>query len=33
MIGRFTTQGDVLKGALESEQGSQGFEGTVPAIG
>ena len=29
MIGRFTTQGDVLKGALESDQGSQGFEGTV----
>jgi carbon-monoxide dehydrogenase large subunit len=29
MIGRFTTQGDVLKGVLESDQGSQGFEGTV----
>ena len=29
MIGRFATQGDVLKGVLESEQGSQGFEGTV----
>jgi carbon-monoxide dehydrogenase large subunit len=29
MIGRFTTEGDVLKGMLESDQGSQGFEGTV----
>ena len=29
MIGRFTTEGDVLKGVLESDQGSQSFEGTV----
>lgn len=29
MVGRFTTQGDVLKGMLESDQGSQGFEGMV----
>ena len=29
MIGRFTTEGNVLKGVLESDQGSQAFEGTV----
>ena len=29
MVGRFTTEGDVLKGMLESDQGSQGFEGKV----
>jgi carbon-monoxide dehydrogenase large subunit len=29
MVGRFTTEGNVLKGVLESEQGSQTFEGTV----
>ena len=34
MIGRFATQGDVLKGVLESEQGSQGFRRNgQPAIG
>jgi carbon-monoxide dehydrogenase large subunit len=29
MVGRFTTEGDTLKGVLESDQGSQSFEGTV----
>ena len=29
MIGRFNTEGDVLKGMLESAQGSQAFEGIV----
>jgi carbon-monoxide dehydrogenase large subunit len=29
MIGRFVTEGDVLKGRLESDQGSQEFQGTV----
>ncbi|HEY5760001.1 MAG TPA: hypothetical protein VIU34_29470, partial [Steroidobacter sp.] len=29
MTGRFETQGKVLKGSLESDQGSQDFEGTV----
>jgi carbon-monoxide dehydrogenase large subunit len=29
MIGRFTTEGTVLKGRLESDQGSQSFEGAV----
>lgn len=29
MIGRFTTEGSTLKGALESPQGSQEFEGTI----
>jgi carbon-monoxide dehydrogenase large subunit len=29
MVGRFTTDGDVLKGILESPQGSQDFQGTV----
>jgi aerobic carbon-monoxide dehydrogenase large subunit len=29
MIGHFTTDGGVLKGMLESDQGSQEFEGTV----
>jgi carbon-monoxide dehydrogenase large subunit len=29
MTGRFETRGSVLKGVLESDQGSMGFEGTV----
>ncbi|MBV8805666.1 MAG: xanthine dehydrogenase family protein [Sinobacteraceae bacterium] len=29
MIGRFTTEGSTLKGMLESDQGSQAFEGTI----
>jgi carbon-monoxide dehydrogenase large subunit len=29
IVGRFTTEGGVLKGVLESDQGSQSFEGTV----
>lgn len=29
MVGRFTTAGDVLKGVLDSDQGSQEFTGTV----
>jgi carbon-monoxide dehydrogenase large subunit len=29
MIGHFVTEGDVLKGRLESDQGSQEFQGTV----
>src|SRR5262249_17536064 len=29
MIGRFTTEAGTLKGRLESDQGSQDFEGTV----
>jgi carbon-monoxide dehydrogenase large subunit len=29
IIGRFTTEGAVLKGVLESDQGSQGFEGAI----
>jgi carbon-monoxide dehydrogenase large subunit len=29
MIGRFTTDGGILKGVLESPEGSQSFEGTV----
>ena len=29
MIGRFTTEGEVLKGMLESDQGSMAFEGTI----
>jgi carbon-monoxide dehydrogenase large subunit len=29
MVGRFSTEGGVLKGMLESDQGSQAFEGTV----
>lgn len=29
IIGRFTTEAGTLKGVLESDQGSQSFEGTV----
>ncbi|MDB6160038.1 MAG: xanthine dehydrogenase [Gammaproteobacteria bacterium] len=29
IIGRFNTEGDVLKGVLESDQGSQSFAGTI----
>jgi carbon-monoxide dehydrogenase large subunit len=29
IVGRFNTGGAVLKGVLESDQGSQSFEGTV----
>ncbi len=29
MVARFTTQGEILKGVLESPEGSQGFEGVV----
>ena len=29
IIGRFTTEGGTLKGTLESDQGSQAFEGTI----
>jgi carbon-monoxide dehydrogenase large subunit len=29
MVARFTTDGEILKGVLESAEGSQGFEGVV----